>query len=328
MVYVLGVDGGNSKTVALVGRADGSILGSGRSGCSDIYAAASAEAALQAVEHAVHSALREASIPKSRLVASAFSMAGADWPEDHEFLEAAFRRRGFGRNLSVVNDALGALRGGSPDGTGVVVVCGTGAATGGRGQDGRVWHSSWWQETQGSRHLAQKTLHAIYRAELGIDRPTSLTSRVLEIFERETVLDVLHLFTARGGQRPHDLSRVTCALLDEAERGDQTAGQIVRDHGRALGDYAVVAAHQVGIADLPFALVLAGGVLRHSDPSLSDAIIARVRGACPDVQPVTTRFEPAVGALLLALEAAGICVDSQLLGRVEATLAPPSLFAT
>jgi hypothetical protein len=39
-----------------------------------------------------------------------------------------------------------------------------------------------------------------------------------------------------------------------------------------------------------------------------------------------SRFEPVVGALLLALEAAGISVGGPLLHRVQATLPPSSLF--
>src|SRR5438105_4774145 len=37
MQCVLGVDGGNTKTVALVAALDGTILGAGRGGCGDIY---------------------------------------------------------------------------------------------------------------------------------------------------------------------------------------------------------------------------------------------------------------------------------------------------
>src|SRR5205807_10529707 len=35
--YVLAVDGGNTKTIALVAALDGTILGAGRGGCADIY---------------------------------------------------------------------------------------------------------------------------------------------------------------------------------------------------------------------------------------------------------------------------------------------------
>jgi len=87
MHYVLGVDGGNTKTIALVASLDGAILGAGRGGCGDIYNAPtstewrdSTSAAIANVEYAVTSALDAAHIRPSDLVTSVFSMAGADWP--------------------------------------------------------------------------------------------------------------------------------------------------------------------------------------------------------------------------------------------------------
>lgn len=328
MGYVVGVDGGNTKTIALLARLDGMIVGSGRGGCGDIYGAVSADAAVEATEGAVAEALRAAGARRDAIVASVFSMAGADWPEDFAFLEAAMEQRGLGRRIIVVNDALGALRAGSLDGTGVVVACGTGAATGARAADGRVWHASFWQEPQGSHELGRKALRAVFRAELGIDPATSLTARVLECFGQTSVEEVLHLCTARLGKRPGNLGELARILLDEAAAGDAIARGIVEQHGAALGDYALAAARQVGIVETPFTLVLTGGVFRHPARLLSDALVARVRSDCPAVCPVYSRFEPAVGALFLALEAAGTAVDEPLLRRLAPTLPAASLFAT
>jgi N-acetylglucosamine kinase-like BadF-type ATPase len=302
--YVLGVDGGNTKTIALVARTDGTVVGAARAGCSDIYGAASAEAALHELDAAVTGALGMAGIGAAELAAGAFSLAGADWPEDIQFLEDAVEQRGYGRRLLVVNDALGALRAGSANG-GVAVVCGTGAAIGARSPDGRVWHTSWWQEPQGSRHLAEKMLRAVYRSELGIDPPTALTRRVLQIFDLATVEEVLHALTARQRRVACDHAVLTAALLEEAARGDETAHCIVTDHGRALGEYALAAAREVGLQRSAFAVVLAGGVLRESTV-LAEAIVERVRSDNPHVRPVAVRVEPAVGAVLLALEEIGV----------------------
>jgi hypothetical protein len=102
----------------------------------------------------------------------------------------------------------------------------------------------------------------------------------------------------------------------------------VAAHGVALGDYALAAARQVGIEATPFTLVLAGGVLRHPVRLLHEELIARVRSSSLDVRVVDTRFEPVVGALLLAFEAAGIAIDESLLERLAPTLPPAAFFAT
>ena len=151
---------------------------------------------------------------------------------------------------------------------------------------------------------------------------------MLEFFGLSDVERVLHHLTARGDEPQQDISQLARALLDEAHSGDATARRVVQEHGSALGDYALVAARRVGIAATPFALVLAGGVLRHTSSLLREALIARVQAAAPGVRPLVSRFEPAVGALFLALEAAGIAIDQPLRARLASTLPPAEFFAT
>ena len=67
--------------------------------------------------------------------------------------------------------------------------------------------------------------------------------------------------------------------------------------------------------------------MRHPSPLLQ-ALVARVRTTSPAVQPVDSRFEPAVGALFMALEKAGVSVDERLVERLLPTLPPATFFAT
>ena len=327
MNLVLGVDGGNTKTLALIARGDGVILGTGRAGCGDIYGTSPA-AAMAEIERAVEAALTEPSIQPSELRAGVFSLAGADWPEDFKLLEDSMRARGYGQNVLVVNDAMGALRAGSPDGTGVVVACGTGAAVGARHPDGRIWHSSFWQEAQGADELGERALRAVYRAELGIDLPTLLTERILASYEARSVEEILHRMTARDIPRARSRGQLVRPLFDAADAGDAAARQIVTSHGKALGDYAVVAARKVGLLETPFTLVLTGGVLRHPSPLLRDSLVERVHEIAPGARAIQSRFEPAVGAVLLALELANINTDNALLEQLKTTLPGAAFFAT
>jgi N-acetylglucosamine kinase-like BadF-type ATPase len=327
VTYILGVDGGNTKTIALVARLDGTVVGAGRGGCGDIYGAAGPAGAIAEIERAVLAALSDAGANTGALAAGAFSLAGADWPEDFALFEGELQRMGFGRAITVVNDALGALWAGAPDGAAVSVVCGTGIAIGARGADGRLWHGSFWLEPLGAIELGRRLLRAVLRAELGLDPPTTLTTRLLAFYGCGQVEQVLHAFTARGATPP-TMGRLARLLLDEADRSDPTARRIALEHGQALGDYALAGARQVGIVDAPFTLVLAGGVLRHPARLLAAALTERVRAAAPNVQVVDSRYEPVVGALFLALELAGVLIDAPLLARLMPTLPPAAFFAT
>jgi len=327
MQCILAVDGGNTKTIALVAALDGTVLGIGRGGCSDMYnaeptdgAADSAAAALANAEHAVWLALHAAGVSPTEIAVGVFNMAGADWPEDIQFWRDAMRERGMGREIIAQNDALGVLYAASPDATGVSIVAGTGVATGARAPDGRVWHSSFWQDqAQGSSHLGQKLLFAIYRSALGIDPPTSLTARVLAFLDAHSVEAVLHLFNNRQQPAPVKVDRLAPILLDEAHAGDTVALRVVREHGAALGDFALAAARQVGLDGTAYPLVLAGGLFRHPTTALEEAILARVRSTAPEIRAIRSRAEPIVGVVVEALAAAGAPVERQTIERLAAT---------
>lgn len=330
MTYFLGVDAGNTKTIALVAAEDGTILGSGRGGCGDIYGASTPGAAIEQIERAVESALGDAGVSASDIHTGGFSLAGADWHSDFEFLTAEMTKRGYGAHVRVYNDAIGALRAGSPDGTGVVIACGTGTAIGARSKSGKIWHGSFWQEPLCGEEMGSRALRAIYRAELGIDSSTGLTAAVLKHFNEPSVEQMLYRFTARDAKHPTsaEVAKLSRVVLDEAAKGDQAALTIVQTLGHELADYALAAVRQVGMVGTSFTLVLNGGVFRHDSTTLLDAVLEQIRVSVPDVQIVSSELEPAAGALLLAFEAGGIAVDSALLRKMEASLPPRELFHT
>lgn len=325
MPYVLAVDGGNTKTIAMVATAEGAVLGAAVGDCGDIYNATAdngvgdpSVSALTNVERTILAALATAKVEAADLVVSVLNMAGADWPEDIAFWREAMSTRGYGRSIHVQNDALGALYIGSPDATGVSVVCGTGVATGARAPDGRIWHTSYWQdEAQGNAHLGQKTLVAVFRSALGLEESTALTARVLSHFGASSVEGLLYRFHNRRHPAPGGLDRLAPMLLDEAEAGDVVALRIVREHGKTLGDIALAAARRVEIEHTPFHLVLAGGVFRHPTTTFEEAIIARVRLAAPGIRPARTTQEPIAGVLVQALTLAGTSVDPSMLDRMN-----------
>ena len=298
---VIGIDVGNTKTLAVVADSSGRVLGYGRNAKANIYA--HVERALNVLTQVQQQAL--AGLEGASIGHLALSATGADWPEDFAELRRALRASsGVGDRFTVVNDAVAAIWTGSPTGEGVAVALGTSAGTGARKGE-RVWHSSFWQEPEGAVQLGQLALRAIYRAELGLTPPTSLTEAFLNHFALPNVEALLHAFTARAAPLGEAAAGGAARLLlDEAERGDEVACKLVKQHAQALGDYAVVAAHKVGL-DGAFPLILTGGVMRHPGSLLKDELTRRVRRDLPEVTYRRSDFEPVGGALCVALDALG-----------------------
>jgi N-acetylglucosamine kinase-like BadF-type ATPase len=305
---LIGVDGGNTKTVALVARPDGTVTGRGLSGCSDIHNAPSVEVALDAVAAACQDALFEAGISASDITAACFNMAGADWPEDFQLLGRSIPELvGLPGEPLVVNDAIAPIRAGTVDGAGVSVVCGTFGTTAGRNRDGRTFHVGFWPDRTGARGLGQDGLAAVWRSQLQLGPETSLTGRALELYGSATPIELLHSFTRRGGWPEPHKERLAPVVLDEAIAGDPVAAAIIENHGRILGQQARSCADAVGLLDAGrFPVVLTGGVFHHHPSTvLQEAILAHV----PEGDPVSVPHAPVIGALLLAFDQAGLEPD-------------------
>ena len=236
---LIGVDGGNTKTVALVATPDGTVTGRGRSGCSDIHNAPSVEVALDAMAAACQDALFEAGIAASDVTAACFNLAGADWPEDFDLLRRTIPELvGLSQEPLVVNDAIAPIRAGTADGAGVSVVCGTFGTTAARNLAGDTYHVGFWPDQTGARGLGRDGLAAVWRSELGLGPETALTGRSLELYGTATPMELLHSFTRRGGWPEQDKERLAPVVLEEATAADPVAAEIVANHGRILGTQA------------------------------------------------------------------------------------------
>lgn len=314
----MGVDGGNSKTLAVIATGDGRILGWGRGGGSNIYLGENS--AVRELTRATNGALAAAGVASAQIALAVYCLSGADWANDFAFWQETLTRQAAAQRILIINDALGALRVGSPDGTGVAVVCGTGTGTAARNVRGESWYSGAWQRVQGAFDLGQRALRAIVEAELGIAPPTSLTQNALELFGKTSVEGLLESLTQRRRSGVLFVTRLTLCLTQQAEKGDPVAHSILRQHGLDLGGYAVYAARRMGFASTEFNLVTAGSVLAHS-AVLREALVERVRQdyRCTHYP---SRAEPVIGALLLALDTDDTFDNVTRLENIAETMPP------
>ena len=309
--YVIGVDGGNTSTTAVVVDGSGTVVGVGDGGCTDIYGVSSPPEALAELDRVVARALRHAGCDPADLRAGVFSLAGADWPEDHDYLRGHLRKRSFGFEPVVVNDSLGGLRLGSRAWEGIAVICGTGNAVGARRRDGTCFHLGFWPDTVGAATLSQAALDAVLRHHLDLGPPTSLTDRALGLYGAADPIDLQHRFTGRDGLGRTDLVRMSPVLLDEADRRDEVALEIATAAGRAMGGQGRASAARIGLEVTGATTVLGGGLFQHPTTVLADAVMAELPGAVAH----RTVLPPVIGAVMAALDQIGAESDPERLNR-------------
>jgi N-acetylglucosamine kinase-like BadF-type ATPase len=241
-----------------------------------------------------------------------FSLAGADWPEDYEFLRSHLSTEfSFRFSPVVVNDSIGGLRSGAPDWEGIAIICGTGNAVGARRRDGVYFHLGFWPDTIGALALSRAALDAVSRDHLGLGPATSLTARAIELFDTDDPMTLLHELTRRGGLGRSDVVRMSPVLLDEADRGDRVALDLVSTAGRALGGQGRVSAEHIDLEVVESRVVMGGGLFRHPTMVLEEAVMSELPGA----RPTRTTGPPVIGALLAAMDTIGSDCDPDALRR-------------
>jgi hypothetical protein len=71
------------------------------------------------------------------------------------------------------------------------------------------------------------------------------------------------------------------------------------------------------MADLDVEIVLSGGVFKAKSPLLREILARDVNREVPHAKFIEARYEPVVGAALLALEKEGINLDAKIKSNVE-----------
>lgn len=300
-VLLIGIDGGGSKTVALLADAAGRVLGRGVAGPSN-HQTVGVAAAESALNQAIQAAFAAAGLEPRPPRAIGLGMSGVDRPADHAIIHDWAARHVPGVRVVIVNDAEIVLAAGTPAGWGVAVICGTGSIVVGRNPEGRTARAGGWGYILGDEGsgyaIGQAALRAIMRAGDGRGPQTALTGAILahwSLPSPSALIGRLH-----GAPTPpiQEIARLAALVESVAAAGDEVAQGILAEAGREL---AVAVAAVMRHLELrgPTPCALAGGVLVRGQLTRQMFLDAATSLGLR-LDPVTPVPEPAQGALILA----------------------------
>jgi N-acetylglucosamine kinase-like BadF-type ATPase len=298
--YVLGIDAGGTKTVGLLATEEGEILSEARGGGANLQAAGEL-----GVEKVLHDVMEQAIGHRSIWPAAiCLGIAGVDRDEDLAVVRAVMRRIGYKTDTLVVNDALVALVAGAGSAPGIVVIAGTGSIAYGRSADNRAARAGGWGYILGDEGsgywIGRRALRAVVRHADGRGTATLLTRRLLDHFGIARAQDLITVVYARK-LPPPSIASLAKQVFEAARDGDGVAQAILADAASELEVSAASVMRRLGMADDEFTFVLAGGIFR-AVPSLTVDLQSRLARMAPSSHVVVLDAEPAVGAVVLAIE--------------------------
>jgi N-acetylglucosamine kinase-like BadF-type ATPase len=301
--YFLGVDGGQSSTVAMIGDENGRVLGIGRGGpCNHVGPAEARARFVDAIRTSVGAACAEAGLDAAsvRFASACLGLSGGP----------AHKRAILGEILAsdrmlVTDDAPIALSGALAGEPGVVVIAGTGSVAFGRnGQGGTARAGGWgylFGDERGAFWILREALRAALRWEEGWGPPTALRGMLLDNTRSRSMNDLMHRCYTPEFPRPRAAS-LSLLVNSAAENGDPAALKILGEAAAELARLARAVCGQLfePAETIPCAYV--GGVFR------SRILRSHFRESLerePGLAAAAPIHVPAVGALLEAYRAVG-----------------------
>lgn len=327
--YVIGVDGGNTKTDYFLFDIKGKLVSHLRGAtCSHEKMVDSYEGTYREMKRCLDYLLSNKGIEIEDIVSGAFGLAGLDIPSQKEYLEAVINRIGL-KKFVVDNDGYLGLKVGNESGRGICSINGTGTVTvgidskGHRLQVGGVGYLS--GDDAGGAFITRLLLRDIYSILYRCGEVSDLVEPVMELLGVRDKLLYIEAVTQQYSKGLNHTPFVTL-VLEYAQRGDQLANHIIDRVASSLAESTVGCINNLQFEqDEVVDIILAGSVwVKPTTPILIERYKAYVKILREGRYNYSVlQVPPGIGAVLWALELAynqeiGGTLRKQIIEEMEA----------
>ena len=315
MKLFLGVDGGQSSTMAVIGDSSGRILGLGQDGpCNHVQSEKEGrEKFIRVIGGCIRGACEQAGIAAAATFEAA-CLGFSGGPDDKREILAGMIQA---VKLEVTNDAIIALTGAHAGGPGCITIAGTGSISFARDEAGKLSRAGGWGyvfgDEGGGFDLTRQAVRAALRQHEGWGPPTMLHDMRLEATGCGDANILLHDFYTARYPRPRIAGFST--LVDQAAMaGDAVALTLVNNAAQELATITAAARGQLFQPGVPCAIAPIGGVFG------SQILRQRFQMLCELTEGVIVGAPlhgPAIGALIEAYKLVGLTPQLQNLPESE-----------
>jgi N-acetylglucosamine kinase-like BadF-type ATPase len=319
---ILGVDGGQTSTVAILAARSGKILGIGYGGpANHIHEAGGMERMQRSLRDAVLGAFEQAGISSIAVESACFGMTGGA-----ELVKEVAPKFISVNILSAYHDVVTALAGASLASPGIVVIAGTGAIVYGRDEEGHEAKADGWGYLMGDEGSAYdiglQVLRAAAQAKDKRGADTLLQTVVPRFWHKADLAGVRAALYTEQMTRA-DIAGLAWVAFCAAESGDKVAQDILANAGQQLAKAAYSVIEALDITRQNPMVYLTGGVFRAGHWVL-DSFETSLKQFTSNIEIKMPAFPQVVGALLLAHQQTDAAIDESFLANLHQTL-PSSL---
>lgn len=300
MKYIIGLDQGGTKTVAVVSDLQGHLLSAGYADGS-LHSSNGMAHSMERATEAIGEALKRANAESADVLCLHSGMTGADFPYEYELLREALIAATGIPDVRVENDCIIAYRAGTSSATGAVLCIGTGtnAAVVRQGAPPFVYGYHIRDEDSGGEALGNLALRAALDSEVGLERATDLKRLILGRYGLDNTDELMEgWIQGKLGSRKH----LVPLIFEAAEAGDEVAVRLIVEFGTRNAKYVTAGLRHYGVPAQEAEIVLSGSLFKARSPLLRTTVEEELKRHFPSVRIIHSVYEPVVGAALLALD--------------------------
>lgn len=297
--YILGFDGGGTKTECVLADLEGNVLARATTGPSNPLRAGYMKAWF-ALGEAADSVMARQKITADNIGAVCAGLGGAGRPGVVRRVTSYFERSFPHAAILVTTDLEIALEAAFGHGEGVLLLAGTGSAAFGRDANGRTARAGgrgpWFSDEGGAFDIGREAVRAVSLAGEQRGPETALTKKIISPHHwRDWTL----LFEAVSKNADDVFPKVFPFVAQLADKGDAVSQRILTGAAKSLAELALAVAKDLGWTERGFDIAKWGGVYGHSkvfDAAIQDEVIK----VLPQARLIGIDVPPAEAAVRMA----------------------------
>lgn len=298
--YVVGWDGGGTKTAIQIRDLLGNIIHNGQGGPLN-YNSQSEEDIRNTVQSLVHE-MEHVAGTLDAFKSICISTAGVCNVKAVAFIQEVLINSGIKCEISIVGDQQSALYGALGKQGGIVLISGTGSICFGKNPQGKTFRTGGWGhliDDEGSGYaIGRDILSAAVRSYDKRSNSSVLYDEVLKAIQGNSVQDIIQ-FTYNTAQSKKDIAALAPLLLPAIIKNDAQAMTICEKAAYELTNLVVTVAKELDLEKGDLAFI--GGILKNYRP-ISDQVIINLSHEMPNLKLKEAAADSVTGATLMALE--------------------------